>query len=104
MKKKIICISDHETKVLFNLLGIDALVVDQTDDKTFLEYMNRILSDDTVGLVLINERLFIRNKQFVLKIKTERRSPVIIEIPDLFISTKKDYMQEILKEFIGLEA
>lgn len=104
MKKKILCISDHETKVLFNLLGIDALVVAQNDDKTFLDYMNRILTDETIGLVLINERIFIRNKQFVLKIKTERRSPVILEIPDIFVSTKKDYVEEILKEFIGLEA
>jgi vacuolar-type H+-ATPase subunit F/Vma7 len=103
MKKKVICISDHETKVLFNLLGVDALVVDQNDDKTFIEYINKILANEEYGLVIINERMFIRNKQYILKIKTERRFPVIIEIPDLFTSTKKEYMVEMLNEIIGAE-
>ncbi len=103
MKKKVICLSDHETKVLFNLLGIDALVIEQNDDKTFVDYMNNILLNEEIGLVIINERMFIRNKQFILKIKTERRFPIIIEIPDLFGSMKKEYMIEMINEIIGVE-
>ena len=104
MKKKIVCISDPETKILLNFMGINVLVVDHNDDKTFIDYINELLLDPDVGLIVINERMFVRNREFVLKVKLENVSPIIVEIPSLVGATKKDYTLQMLKEIIGLEA
>lgn len=78
---KFFCISDNiDTKIGMKLAGIKTVVAHQKDEVEKL--LDLVIKDEEIAIVLITEKLCILCKEKINKIKSSRRSPIIVFIPD----------------------
>lgn len=99
---KIVLFGDEESAIMFHLLGIQAVIHEDPDDPDFETKFDEILEDPDVGIIMITEQILIRHKDYILPIKMERRSPIIVEIPEMITKFREDYVNEIVKKYIGI--
>ena len=105
MTYNIICVSDEETVIMFRLMGIDGYIIDPNDDDLFQETILDIVENQpSVGLIIINEKMLVRNQDLIIKTKLTKKLPLILEIPDIFGPLGKDYVGNLVRKYIGLEA
>ena len=98
---KIISVAEEDTNVMFGLLGIQGYEIKAQNSREFQIQFDKILQDETIGVILLNEKYLIRFKDYFRKIKIQK-SPMIVEIPDMQSSLKDDYFQVLVEKFIGL--
>ncbi|MHA1511391.1 MAG: V-type ATP synthase subunit F [Promethearchaeota archaeon] len=60
---------------------------------------NNLIKD--IGLIIISEKFLIRFKDYFKTLKA-RKTPIIIEIPDIKGSLDFDYFQKFIQKYIGL--
>lgn len=74
-------ISDNvDTQVGLRLAGIDGVVVHEPGEVK--EALDKASSDESIGVVLITEKLVHLCEKTVYDIKLNRHTPLIVEIPD----------------------
>lgn len=96
-------ISDNtDTYTGMKLAGVSGVVVHSKPE--FLEQLNKVLSDKTIGIVLITEKLCNEARDTINKIKLTVKSPLIVEIPDRHGTGRKpDFITSYVNEAIGLK-
>lgn len=78
---KMFVISDNvDTKTGMRLAGVDGVVVHEKSE--FNAALEKVLSDNEIGILLITEKLAQTFSEQVGKLKISRRLPIVIEIPD----------------------
>ena len=96
-------ISDNkDTWVGMKLAGIDGVIV-HTRDET-LAAINTALQNKDIGILIVTEMAMENVKAEVMRMKLERKSPLIVEIPDRH--TGPDFQVKITKyieESIGIK-
>lgn len=95
-------ISDNiDTQVGIRLSGVEGVVVhEESEVKAALK---KALNDNTIGIVLITEKLAVMIKDYITKIKLEDNSHLIVEIPDRHGSVlPKDRITSYVRDAIGL--
>ena len=99
---KFYLISDNpDTQMGLRTVGIEGVTAHTPDDvKTQLE---RVLADETIGVVLITEALAQRCGELIYEIKTSVSRPLILEIPDRGGSHAGDSITRYVREAVGLK-
>jgi V/A-type H+-transporting ATPase subunit F len=96
-------ISDNtDTYTGMKLSGVNGEVVHSKAE--FLEQLDKVLSDKTIGIVLITEKLCNEARDVINNIKLNIKVPLIVEIPDRHGTGRKpDFITAYVNEAIGLK-
>jgi len=99
---KIYLISDNiDTKIGMRLSGIEGVVVDNPDRAK--EAMSRLLSDKTIGIILITEKVGVMLREYVDVLKMSLSIPLIVEIPDRHGTMRgENSITKYVREAIGV--
>ena len=96
-------ISDNiDTYTGMRLAGVNGVVI---HSKIHLkEQLDRVITDKTIGIVLITEKLSREFPDIINDIKLNRKLPLIVEIPDRHGTGRKpDFITSYVNEAIGLK-
>ena len=100
---ELVVIGDEDTKTGFKLAGITRTYPGE-EAKTYLEEM---LQDNTIGIIMINERFAEENREILDRARKEKKKliPIIIEIPDSTGPIKREIepLQELIRRALGAQ-
>lgn len=101
VNEKIIIIGDEEIVLLFGLLGIEGVILENPND--FLKAFNNSVANPSIGMVIIAIDLSDDKLDFVLDYKINNRKPFVFYLPNLFKETieKKDIFLKKLSKTIS---
>lgn len=96
-------ISDnHDTLVGMRLSGIEGVVVE--DESSTEEALRQAMDDETVGIILITEKLSKLCPKLIDDLKLHRQKPLIVEIPDRHADGRSEgSLVRYISEAIGLK-
>ena len=101
---KIVMFGDQDSVILFNLIGIDGIIYEEDmDSEHFTSEFDKVLNNPEIGIVIITEKILIKHKEFIIPLKMNRRFPIIVQVPSIATKYKKEYLQEVVKQFIGIQ-
>ncbi|RLG35571.1 V-type ATP synthase subunit F [Methanosarcinales archaeon] len=105
-------IGDRETAIGFRLAGVQAVYeVSQNEEEKeneTLNLLNKLVSEDGVVLIIINERLAaetrVRNKIRAINENKRGVTPIIVEIPDKRgpMEQKVSEIERLIKRAVGV--
>jgi len=105
-------IGDRETVIGFRLAGVQAVYeVSQNEEEKeneTLNLLNKLVSEDGVVLIIINERLAaetrVRNKIQAINENKRGVTPIIVEIPDKRgpMEQKVSEIERLIKRAVGV--
>lgn len=100
---KMYLISDNvDTYTGMRLAGVDGVVVHERDE--LREALGKVLTDKTVGIVLLTEKFGREFPEILDQFRLERQMPLLVEIPDRHgTGRKKDFITSYVTEAIGLK-
>lgn len=100
---KFFLISDNtDTCMGMRLAGIDGVVVHERDEVT--QALERAVSDSTVGIVLITNKLMRLCPDVIYDRKLHNKRPLIVEIPDRHGNSHiADQLQRYVSEAVGIK-
>ncbi|MHA1339164.1 MAG: V-type ATP synthase subunit F [Promethearchaeota archaeon] len=98
---KIKILGDDESIIIFNLLGIDGIIIPDNDPH-FKEKFEELLNEPDVGIIIITERIFIKYREYILPIKISRRLPIIVEIPEMLFRYHEDFIPNLIRKYVGV--
>ncbi len=100
---KFYCISDNiDTSLGMRLSGIEGAVVHEKDE--FVRELKKAFDDESVGIVLVTEKLIKLDPELVFDYKLNNRRPLIVEIPDRHgTSDISGSIARYIKEAVGVE-
>ena len=100
---KFFLISDNiDTLMGMRLSGIEGVVVHEKHEVK--SALNQALSDSEIAVILITQKLVTESSELVYDLKLNRKTPLIIEIPDRHgTGRKKDFITSYVNEAIGLK-
>jgi len=96
-------ISDNvDTKVGMRLAGVEGVVVHEK--KEVLAEIDKVINDETIGILLITEKLVELFPEKIAELKISISRPLIVSIPDRHSSNEdNDYITRYIREAIGLK-
>ncbi len=100
--RKIVVIGDSDMITGFRLAGIDGVY----PEKELTGSLKGIMSDESVGIVLIGEKTAEKNREMILEInKRVKDGPIIVEIPDKTgpAVRETDPIKELIRRAVGVE-
>ncbi len=100
-KMKIVSVGDEHLNLMFGLIGITGIQITTDDEDEVKEQFNEILRDKDIGLIIMSEKFLIRFKDYFKTLKA-RKTPIIIEVPDIKDPLEFDYFQQFIQKYIGL--
>ncbi len=100
---KFFVISDNiDTVTGMRLAGIDGVVVHSAD--AVRSRIEQAAQDESIGILLITERLVPMCPELIYDIKLNRRRPLIVEIPDRHSAGRsKDSIKKYVRDAIGVK-
>jgi V/A-type H+-transporting ATPase subunit F len=100
---ELVVIGDEDTRTGFKLAGVTRTYPGD-EAKIHLEDM---LQDDTIGIIMINERFAEENREILNRGRKEKKKliPIIVEIPDSSGPIKReiDPIQQLIRRAIGAQ-
>ncbi len=82
------------------LAGIDGSVVE--DFETYQTCMNALLEDDEIGLILLTTKVIDMDREYLMELKQNLDTKLIVEISDRHKSFEvQDMIEKTLKQIIG---
>lgn len=100
MRSYLIC-DDKDTLIGMRLGGIEGVVVNTKEE--ILDELKKILSDESIGIVIITENILSMAEEDIMKVKLEREYPLITAIPGRDVQKKEDYISKYIRESIGIK-
>lgn len=96
-------ISDNvDTYTGMRLAGVDGVVVHS--NVHLKEQLDRVMTDKSIGILLITEKLSGQFPDIIDDIKLNRKLPLIVEIPDRHGTGRKpNFITSYVNEAIGLK-
>jgi V/A-type H+-transporting ATPase subunit F len=96
-------ISDNiDTQVGMRIAGVDGVVVHEK--REMHDALNLAMDDPEIAVILMTSRLVSLDEPFVFDLKLNRRSPLIVEIPDRHASVNvTDNIANYIQSAIGLK-
>lgn len=96
-------ISDNtETQNGMRLAGIDGVVVHTKEEVTLA--LKQAVSDDSIGIVLMTQKLVKLCEEYVFDLKLNRQRPLIVEIPDRHAGSDiTESIERYVREAIGIK-
>jgi len=75
-------IGDEDIVLMFGLLGLDGIVVEQQDE--FLKSFNKLIKHPRIGMIIVALPLSTELVDYLLDFKLNNKSPFIFILPDVF--------------------
>lgn len=96
-------ISDNnDTLVGMRLGGVKSVLAGNREE--VLQAIEFALSKEEVGILIVTERVFEMAKAELLEIRMNRRTPLIVEIPDRHGQIRDDnYITQYINESVGIK-
>jgi V/A-type H+-transporting ATPase subunit F len=96
-------ISDNiDTQVGMRIAGVDGVVIHEK--REMHDALTAAMNDTEIAVILITSRLVSLDEPFVFDLKLNRRSPLIVEIPDRHASVNvTDNIANYIQSAIGLK-
>lgn len=96
-------ISDNiDTQMGMRLAGIDGVVVHEPDEVE--RALEKVLDNKNIAVILMTEKLVKLCNELVYDIKLNRKSPLIVEIPDRHATSQiTNTIDKYVSEAIGLK-
>ncbi|EFE28046.1 ATP synthase, subunit F [Filifactor alocis ATCC 35896] len=96
-------ISDNnDTLVGMRLGGVKSVLASNREE--VIEAIEFALSKEEVGILIVTERVFDMAKAELLDIRMNRRTPLIVEIPDRHGQIRDDnYITQYINESVGIK-
>jgi len=96
-------ISDNnDTLVGMRLGGVKSVLASNKEE--VIEAIEFALSKEEVGILIVTERVFDMAKAELLDIRMNRRTPLIVEIPDRHGQIRDDnYITQYINESVGIK-
>ena len=96
-------ISDNnDTLVGMRLGGVKSVLASNREE--VIEAIEFALSKEEVGILIVTERVFDMAKAELLDIRMNRRTPLIVEIPDRHGQIRDDnYITQYINECVGIK-
>ena len=96
-------ISDNnDTLVGMRLGGVKSVLASNREE--VIEAIEFALSKEEVGILIVAERVFDMAKAELLDIRMNRRTPLIVEIPDRHGQIRDDnYITQYINESVGIK-
>lgn len=100
---KAFVISDnHDTVVGMRLAGIDGVVLHEREEIS--SKLKALVRDNSIGIIIITEKITDIVKEEILEYKTKRTIPLIVEIPDRHGSNRGDNtIMSYVRESLGIK-
>ena len=100
---KMYLISDNvDTYTGMRLAGVDGVVVHERDE--LKKALEKVLSDPTVGIVLLTEKFGQEFPEVIAEARQGRSLPLLIEIPDRPGTTRgENFITSYVNEAIGVK-
>ncbi len=100
---KLFLISDNkDTYTGMRLAGVEGVVVHERAEVE--QAVRQVLADREIGIVLVTELLGEKFSDIFDDIKLNRRTPLLVEIPDRHgTGRKENFITEYVSEAIGLK-
>lgn len=100
---KMYLISDNlDTYTGMRLAGVEGVVIHEK--QALKEELDKVLTDKTIGIVLITEKLSGEFPEVIDDIKLNRKLPLLVTIPDRHGTGRKpDFITSYVNEAIGLK-
>ena len=100
---KMYLISDNvDTYTGMRLAGVDGVVVHERDE--LKKALEEVLSDPTVGIVLLTEKFGREFPEIIDDVRLNHRLPLLVEIPDRHGTGRaEDFILSYVNEAIGLK-
>ncbi len=80
--QKIHVLGKEEFVLIFNLLGIDGTIIENSED--FLKTFDILINEPSIGMIIIFMELPSDIIDFILEFKISNRSPFIFFVPNIF--------------------
>lgn len=80
--QEVYIIGDEDIVLMFGLLGLDGIVVEQQDD--FLKDFNKLIKRPRIGMVIVALPLSTDLIDYLLDFKLNNQKPFIFILPDVF--------------------
>ncbi|MHA1144205.1 MAG: V-type ATP synthase subunit F [Candidatus Helarchaeota archaeon] len=92
-------IGDRDTVIGFKLVGVPGTII--SGKREARQLINSFLLKEDFGILIITEKIYEDLQTYINKIKTTKRIPLIIEVPDR--SGPRDYLalEHTIKSAIG---
>jgi V/A-type H+-transporting ATPase subunit F len=98
---KIVYISDKESYLGFEIIGVETVIV--SDKDSALKYLNKFKESTKVGIILISDTISGLIKEEINDILLSRERPLILEIPSITnYQEKRKNIKDFLRETIGI--
>lgn len=96
-------ISDNnDTLVGMRLGGVKSVLASNREE--VIQAIEFALSKEEVGILIVTERVFDMAKAELLDIRMNRRTPLIVEIPDRHGQIRDDnYITQYINESVGIK-
>ncbi len=101
-KKKILVIGDRYTVSMFNLLGIDGVVVEDRDPMKIRKILDAYIGSGEFSIIYITKELGDLLKDYIDKISATRRWPVITILPTRWSKTEEIDVSSLLRKALGV--
>lgn len=100
---KIFLISDNvDTCTGMRLTGVEGIVAHTRDEVK--KALDTALSDDSIGILLITEKLSGEYPELIGDIKLTRKKPLLVEVPDRHGTGRRpDFITAYVNDAIGLK-
>ena len=92
---------DHDTLVGMRLAGIDGVAA--LDKREVEEQLALVVDDESVGIVLITEKLAAMAKEQLDDIKLNRKRPLVLTVPDRNGMSGGTSITDYIREAIGVK-
>lgn len=100
MRSYLIC-DNRELLIGMRLAGIEGVIANTRE--RVLEEIKKVLSDKEIGIVIITEKVLSLAEEEIMKLKLERKYPLITAIPDKDKQKREDYIAKYIRESIGIK-
>lgn len=101
---KIVAIADSDTVIGLRFAGVkDSYIVETLEEAK--EALHKAFQDESVGLIILTERLGDQLREAINDYTSQRTFPVVVEIPDKHGTEKgrRDPIKDIIRRAVGIE-
>ncbi len=97
-----VAIGDLDFIIGFRLSGIDGIKIE--NDSKFLDEFKKLSENKDVGIIIVQEKYYIKFKKEIESIISERLYPIVVSIPGKEGKISKEFLlSSLIKKAIGIE-
>jgi len=101
-RKKILVIGDKYTVRMFNLIGIEGVVIEKPDQDVIRKTLDNYINSGDIGIIYITKDLADYAQDYISHISLTRRTPIITVIPSRWSRIEEIDVSSLLRKALGV--